>query len=79
MSAVRRSQTAATMEAASEALALQWLCCIVTLRHGWVAQLAEQWTENPRVAGSIPAPATSSEISGQPGFYSVRKAVSGLT
>src|ERR1043166_6644310 len=25
--------------------------------HGWVAQLAEQWTENPRVAGSIPAPA----------------------
>jgi hypothetical protein len=26
--------------------------------HGWVAQLAEQWTENPRVAGSIPAPAT---------------------
>jgi SAM-dependent methyltransferase len=24
---------------------------------GWVAQLAEQWTENPRVAGSIPAPA----------------------
>ena len=25
---------------------------------GWVAQLAEQWTENPRVAGSIPAPAT---------------------
>jgi hypothetical protein len=26
---------------------------------GWVAQLAEQWTENPRVAGSIPAPATT--------------------
>lgn len=25
---------------------------------GWVAQLVEQWTENPRVAGSIPAPAT---------------------
>ena len=25
--------------------------------HGWVAQSAEQWTENPRVAGSIPAPA----------------------
>jgi hypothetical protein len=33
---------------------------LVTLRDGWVAQLAEQWTENPRVAGSIPAPATSS-------------------
>src|SRR6266436_1734323 len=26
---------------------------------GWVAQLAEQWTENPRVGGSIPPPATS--------------------
>jgi hypothetical protein len=26
--------------------------------HGWVAQLAEQWTENPRVGGSIPPPAT---------------------
>src|SRR5580765_7094263 len=25
--------------------------------HGWVAQLAEQWTENPRVGGSIPPPA----------------------
>ena len=24
---------------------------------GWVAQLAEQWTENPRVGGSIPPPA----------------------
>ena len=28
-------------------------------RDGWVAQLAEQWTENPRVGGSIPPPATS--------------------
>src|SRR5438094_9404334 len=27
---------------------------------GWVAQLAEQWTENPRVGGSIPPPAISS-------------------
>src|SRR5580765_6824845 len=27
--------------------------------NGWVAQLAEQWTENPRVGGSIPPPATS--------------------
>src|SRR5258708_29239434 len=27
--------------------------------HGWVAQLAEQWTENPRVGGSIPPPATT--------------------
>ena len=26
---------------------------------GWIAQLVEQRTENPRVAGSIPAPATS--------------------
>jgi hypothetical protein len=26
---------------------------------GWVAQLVEQWTENPRVGGSIPPPATS--------------------
>ena len=25
--------------------------------HGWVAQSAEQWTENPRVGGSIPPPA----------------------
>ena len=29
---------------------------------GWVAQLVEQRTENPRVAGSIPAPATSSQV-----------------
>jgi hypothetical protein len=27
--------------------------------YGWVAQLAEQWTENPRVGGSIPPPATA--------------------
>jgi hypothetical protein len=27
--------------------------------NGWVAQLAEQWTENPRVGGSIPPPANS--------------------
>jgi hypothetical protein len=27
-------------------------------RNGWVAQSAEQWTENPRVGGSIPPPAT---------------------
>ena len=46
-------------------LALKQHCCIVKTprrhtigaSHGWVAQLAEQWTENPRVAGSIPAPA----------------------
>jgi hypothetical protein len=25
---------------------------------GWVAQLVEQWTENPRVGGSIPPLAT---------------------
>ena len=48
-------------------VALQRHCCIVTAHdatqycaiHGWVAQSAEQWTENPRVAGSIPAPAIS--------------------
>src|SRR3954470_15523250 len=28
-------------------------------RDGWVAQLVEQRTENPRVGGSIPSPATS--------------------
>src|SRR4029077_12950746 len=28
--------------------------------YGWVAQLAEQWTENPRVGGSIPPPASPS-------------------
>ncbi len=30
--------------------------------YGWVAQLAEQWTENPRVGGSIPPPAISYKI-----------------
>jgi hypothetical protein len=40
-------------------------------QQGWVAQLVEQWTENPRVAGSIPAPAMAP--------YSVRKAVIGFT
>jgi hypothetical protein len=29
-----------------------------TITDGWVAQLAEQRTENPRVGGSIPPPAT---------------------
>src|SRR5437867_3798438 len=51
---------------ASEALALQRHCGIVgtprcdarsNVVYGWVAQLAEQWTENPRVGGSIPPPA----------------------
>ena len=40
------------------------------LRDGWVAQLAEQWTENPRVAGSIPAPAT---FRVKPGFTDVKR------
>ena len=31
----------------------------VGFHHGWVAQLAEQRTENPRVGGSIPPPAIS--------------------
>ena len=35
------------------------------MRSGWVAQLVEQWTENPRVGGSIPPPATSPEAGGQ--------------
>jgi hypothetical protein len=29
-----------------------------TIGEGWVAQLVEQRTENPRVGGSIPPPAT---------------------
>jgi hypothetical protein len=29
----------------------------IDISEGWVAQLAEQWTENPRVGGSIPPPA----------------------
>src|SRR5436189_5395300 len=51
---------------ASGPLAQQPHCCIVgtprcdarsNVVYGWVAQLAEQWTENPRVGGSIPPPA----------------------
>src|SRR5437773_12283640 len=34
------------------------IAAVVALRFGWVAQLAEQRTENPRVGGSIPPPAT---------------------
>ena len=56
-------------------VALQLLCCIVKTprrphdrcHHGWVAQLAEQWTENPRVGGSIPPPATPFFIGKAPG------------
>ena len=66
---------------ASAALALQLHCCIVKTprRHrigvgrGWVAQLAEQWTENPRVGGSIPPPAKAlfrGEKLGNPAFFS---------
>ncbi len=33
------------------------IVAVVALRFGWVAQLAEQRTENPRVGGSIPPPA----------------------
>jgi hypothetical protein len=39
--------------------------CKIDVVHGWVAQLAEQRTENPRVGGSIPPPA----IFLQRGFY----------
>jgi hypothetical protein len=31
---------------------------LVVSHSGWIAQLVEQWTENPCVAGSIPAPTT---------------------
>ena len=31
---------------------------VTQMGNGWVAQLVEQRTENPRVAGSSPAPAT---------------------
>jgi hypothetical protein len=49
-----------------QAVAVSSVCCIVTAHdatkycaiQGWVAQSAEQWTENPRVGGSIPPPAT---------------------
>ena len=27
---------------------------VLSLRHAQIAQLVEQWTENPRVTGSIP-------------------------
>ena len=29
------------------------------MKYAWLAQQVEQGTENPRVAGSIPAPGTS--------------------
>src|SRR5437870_13823925 len=51
--------------------------------YGWVAQLAEQWTENPRVGGSIPPPAIfkghRSDGRGHRSAYSVRRAVIGFT
>ena len=56
---------------------------------GWVAQLAEQWTENPRVGGSIPPPATALEVRDQKSAvrrrtaktisYSIRNAAIGFT
>jgi hypothetical protein len=36
--------------------------------YGWIAQLVEQRTENPRVPGSIPGPATPLYLSGSAGF-----------
>ena len=48
-------------------------------RHfGWVAQLVEQGTENPRVRGSIPFPATRSDTTRRPsvfGSFSLRSVV----
>ncbi len=35
-----------------------WLIFAIHLRNGAVAQSVEQWTENPCVAGSIPAHTT---------------------
>src|SRR5258707_6604562 len=35
-----------------------WVIFLIPLK-GWVAQLAEQRTENPRVGGSIASPATT--------------------
>jgi hypothetical protein len=43
----------------------------IARRNGWVAQLVEQRTENPRVGGSIPSPATFCES------YSMRSANAG--
>src|SRR2546428_2824737 len=42
--------------------------------YGWVAQLAEQWTENPRVGGSVspPAPIFNSCIISGFGLVSTR-------
>ena len=55
-------------------------CCQVRflggVPHGQIAQLVEQWTENPRVAGSIPALATF--YFGM-GFQPSRPRVLGLT
>jgi hypothetical protein len=41
----------------SERLQAPWFARGILIYKGWVAQLAEQWTENPRVGGSIPPPA----------------------
>jgi hypothetical protein len=68
---VRESKAILTARV-SGVLALQPDCAIVNARNqhrspiksistkGWVAQSAEQWTENPRVGGSIPPPAIPS-------------------
>ena len=46
---------------------------VAPLRCGWVAQLVEQRTENPCVAGSIPASATTSILTNRiRGFFTVR-------
>jgi hypothetical protein len=37
-------------------------------RSGQIAQLVEQWTENPCVAGSIPALPSNHFIPGNPAF-----------
>jgi hypothetical protein len=47
------------------------IVAVVALRFGWVAQLAEQRTENPRVGGSIPPPATSHFSSEKRAFFTL--------
>ena len=43
------------------------------LRQGWIAQLVEQRTENPRVPGSIPGPATPPVFMRLSGFLEPQK------
>ena len=44
-----------------------------SILRGWIAQLVEQRTENPRVPGSIPGPATPPVFMRFGGFIKVKK------